>query len=292
VFQRVAVLGVGLIGGSFALALRRRGFNGEIVGWDRPEVLAQAEQRGAISRSTTALEEAVRGAELIYLATPVVLALELLPAVLRQAAPGTLVTDTGSTKAAICRLARESARPEVVFLGGHPLTGKETPGIEHADPDLFVGAPYVLTPEAPEALAAPAASALLEWIREIGAHIETLDPETHDWAVALVSHLPQLVSTALASTVWDETDEDGLPVRLAGPGFRAMTRLAASPYEIWRDICLTNRDNIARALERLEHKLDRLRTALAARELEEEFHRAQEVCQRLQSPESNLRRHS
>jgi prephenate dehydrogenase len=104
-----------------------------------------------------------------------------------------------------------------------------------------------------------------------------MDAETHDWAVALVSHLPQLVSTALASTTWDETDEDGLPLSLAGPGFRDLTRLAASPYDVWRDICLTNGDNIARALDRLEQRLSHIRTLLRFRDLAEEFEKAQQT---------------
>lgn len=289
-FRNVAVLGVGLIGGSFALALRQRGFAGEIVGLDRAEVLAQAEKRGAIQRGTSELAEAVRNADLIYLATPVVVTLELLPQVLRGVAPGTLVSDTGSSKAAICRVAREACPAGVEFLGGHAMAGKEASGIENADPDLFVEATYALTPAVPEAMSTASAQALVEWIRKLGAKLVTLDAETHDWAVALVSHLPQLLSTALASTIWDETDEDGLPLGLAGTGLHDMTRLAASPYEIWRDICLTNSDNIARALERLEHKLERLRTALRSRGLEEEFRKAQEIHERLAALRTEARR--
>ncbi|MBI4462480.1 MAG: prephenate dehydrogenase/arogenate dehydrogenase family protein [Acidobacteria bacterium] len=289
-FERIAILGVGLIGGSFALALRQRGSSAELVGWDRPEVLAQAEQGGAIQRGTTELDEAIRGAQLVYIATPVVLTLELLPQILRQVGPGTLVTDTGSTKAAICRIAREAGAPEVLFLGGHPMAGKEKQGIENADPDLFVGATYILTPDEPETMNAPTAQALLELLRSIGAQPEVLDAETHDWAVALVSHLPQLLSTALASVVWDETDEDGLPIRLAGPGFADMTRLAASPYELWRDIGLTNSENIVRTLERLEQRLERLRSRLQSRELEEEFRKAREIHQRLAALQAERRR--
>ena len=117
----------------------------------------------------------------------------------------------------------------------------------------------------------------LEWVTKLGAEPIFMDAETHDWAVALVSHLPQLVSTALASATWDETDEDGLPLSLAGAGFRDLTRLAASPYEIWRDICLTNGDNIARALERLEQRLERVRTLLRSKDLAEEFEKAQQT---------------
>ncbi|MBI2956820.1 MAG: prephenate dehydrogenase/arogenate dehydrogenase family protein [Acidobacteria bacterium] len=286
-FQRIAVLGCGLIGGSFALGLKQRGFAGQVIGWDREEVLARAKERGAIDAATTDIAEAVGEADLVYLATPVTLILELLPTVARAAKAGALVTDSGSTKVRICRLAREAMPEAVRFLGGHPMAGKEASGIENANGDLFVGTKYIVIREAQEAEEAEPFVALgatqgkeefLVWVRRLGAEPVELDAETHDWAVALVSHLPQLVSTALASAVWDETDEDGLPLQLAGSGLRDMMRLAGSPYELWRDICLTNADNLARALERLEQRLERLRTHLRSKELEEEFQKAQQTC--------------
>lgn len=288
-FERIAILGCGLIGGSFALGLKKNGYRGEILGWDREEVLRKAEQRGAIDRGTTVLGEAVAEADLVYLATPVVLILELLPQVGQHARAGALVTDTGSTKARICRLAGEALPETVSFLGGHPMAGKEVTGIENADPELFVGAKYVVIKEAGKAdpstsLGVTAAEEeFLDWVRRLGAEPVTMDAETHDWAAGLVSHLPQLLSTALASAVWDETDEDGLPISLAGSGFRDMTRLAASPYALWRDICLTNSDNLGRALERLEQKLERLRTLLRSKELAEEFEKAQQICAALRA---------
>ncbi len=269
-FQRIAVIGCGLIGGSFALGLQKRGFGGEIVGCDRAEGLEKARQRGAIDSGTTELSEAVANADLIYLATPVVTILDLLPQVAKSAKPGTLVTDAGSTKVRICRLAKEVLPESVSFLGGHPMAGREAGGIESADADLFVGAKYVLVGESIDEF--------VELVKMLGAEPVFMDAETHDWAVALVSHLPQLVSTALASTTWDETDEDGLPLSLAGPGFRDLTRLAASPYELWRDVCLTNGDNIARALDRLEQRLAHIRTLLRSRDLAEEFEKAQQTC--------------
>lgn len=293
-FTRIAILGCGLIGGSFALGLKKNGYRGEIVGWDREETLRKAKQRGAIDRGTTVLAEAVAEADLVYLATPVVLILELLPQVGQHARSGALVTDTGSTKARICRLAGETLPEGVFFLGGHPMGGKEVSGIENADADLFAGAKYVVIketqekagPSTPPPVASQRAGSLgvteaeeefLDWVRKLGAEPVTMDAETHDWAAGLVSHLPQLLSTALASAVWDETDEDGLPISLAGTGFQDMARLAASPYEIWRDIYLTNSDNLGRALERLEQKLERIRTNLRSKELAEEFEKAQQV---------------
>ncbi len=282
--QRVAMLGCGLIGGSFSLGLKARGFPGTIVGWDREEVLARAGERGAIDRSTANLEDAVADADLIYLATPVTLILELLPAVGRAAKSGALVTDAGSTKARIGRVAQEALPAGVLFLGGHPLAGREVAGIENADSELLVGAKYVVVRDTLNRRDTEGAEEeFLGWVRKLGAEPVEMDAETHDWAMALVSHLPQLASTALASAAWDETDEDGLPLRLAASGFQDMTRLAASPYELWRDICLTNAGNLGRALDRLIQTLERMRTHLRSKELVEEFEKARQTCAMLKA---------
>ena len=268
-FRRISIIGCGLIGGSFALGLKKKGFTGEIVGCDRADVLEKAKARAAIDRGETELARAVENTDLIYLAAPVVTILDLLPQVAKSAKPGALITDVGSTKVRICRLAKEVMPEGVTFLGGHPMGGREAGGIENAHADLFAGAKYILVGESN--------AEFVELVRSVGSDPVWMDAQTHDWAVALVSHLPQLVSTSLASAVWDETDEDGLPLSLAGPGFRDLTRLAASPYEIWRDICLTNGDNIARALERLEQRLERIRTLLRSKDLAEEFEKAQQT---------------
>ncbi len=280
-FQRIAIVGCGLIGGSFALALKKRGFSGEIIGCDRDEVLEKARARGAIDSGTAELSEAVAIADLVYLATPVVTILDLLPQVAKAAKAGAHVTDAGSTKVRVCRMAQEVLPENVTFLGGHPMAGREVSGIENADADLFVGAKYILIPPVTShesRVTSDQSQEFVDWTKKLGAEPVWIDAETHDWAVALVSHLPQLLSTALASAVWDETDEDGLPLSLAGPGFRDLTRLAASPYEIWRDIGLTNGDNIARALDRLEQRLAHIRTLLRSRDLAEEFEKAQQTC--------------
>lgn len=297
-FEKIAIVGCGLIGGSFGLGLKKHGFGGGITGWDKEEVLPKAHERGAIHRGTTHLAEAVAGADLIYLATPVVLAMNLLPQIGQHAKAGALVTDTGSTKVTVCRVARQALPESVGFLGGHPLTGRELSGIENAEADLFVGAKYVLVKEAQEAKQADearrkadsspgpgmtsAVEEFLGWVRKLGAEPVEMDADTHDWAVAFISQVPQLVSTALASAAWDETDDDGLPLTLAGPGFRDMTRLAASPYQVWRDICLTNSENLERGLERLESRLERLRTRLRSKELAEEFEKARQTYAVLQ----------
>jgi prephenate dehydrogenase len=274
-FRRIAVLGTGLIGGSFALAVRQSFPDVHIVGWDRSEVLHRAQERGAIQEGFTDLARALAGADLVYVALPVGHTLELLPEIARRAAANALVTDAASTKARVCRLAAESFRGSAGFLGGHPMAGKETSGIEAADADLFRGAKYVLIGEA--SAAAPRERQFAALVADLGAQPVWMDAETHDWAVAIVSHLPQMLAVALAGVVDEEMDETGMPAALAGRGLRDMLRLAGSPYSIWRDISLTNTTNIARALDRVSQAIEDLRTRLRSRELESEFTRANEV---------------
>ncbi len=279
-FRRVAVVGVGLIGGSFALALRKRFPDIRVVGYDRPDVAKRALALGAVGEIADDLAIAVRGADLVYIALPIGSTIEALPAIATGAELHALVTDAGSTKAAICRVAKEHFRGAAQFLGGHPMAGKEQSGIDHADAELFRGAPYVLIGTEENGGSTEKEFAAL--LREIGAQPLWTDAETHDWAVGIISHLPQLVSVALAGVVQDETDETGLPVSLAGPGLHDVLRLAGSPYGVWRDILITNTDNVSRALDRLAQALDHLRTRLASKELEREFQSANDLYQLLQ----------
>lgn len=278
-FERIAVLGTGLIGGSFALAVRRHFPGTQIVGWDREDVLEQAAGRGAIQDFSTELAVALRGADLVYLALPVSAAIDLIPAIAAHAEDRALVTDACSTKVTLCRVAKMHFRGTARFLGGHPIAGKELSGVEHADADLLRGARYALIAEENDAGAQVQNFAAL--VRAIGAEPVWCDAETHDWAVGIVSHMPQLVCVALARVVLDETDETGLPVSLAGRGLGDLLRLAGSPYGIWRDICLTNTDNIARALDRVVQAVDHLRARLTSRELESEFQAASELYKTL-----------
>lgn len=279
-FRRVAVIGTGLIGGSFALALQKHYPEVRVAGFGRTESVAQARARGAVHETAPDLASAVRGADLVYIALPIGATMEALPAIAESAAPQALITDAGSTKTAICRAAQIHFRGRAEFLGGHPMAGKEHSGIEHADADLFRGAPYILIGREEAADGLPKAFA--EMLVTIGAQPAWCDAETHDWAAGIVSHLPQLASIALARVVQDETDETGLPLSLAGPGLQQMLRLAGSPYSVWRDILLTNRDNVARALDRLAQAIDHLRTRLASKELDQEFQAANEIYSLLQ----------
>jgi prephenate dehydrogenase len=268
-FQRVAILGTGLIGGSFALALRQASPGAHVIGWDRPEVLERARARGAIEKAAGDIAKAVAGAELVYVALPVGVILEVLPAIARAAPTSALVTDAGSTKREICRTAGEHFRSGANFLGGHPLAGKETGGIEAADASLFRGSRYALMGE--PGGTDERALRFLELLRAIGAEPVWLDAAAHDRAVAVISGLPQLLAVALAGVVEKSRNDSGLLLALAGPGLRDALRLAGSPYDVWRDICLSNRENLSDALAALIQSLEQVRAELADPALGERF---------------------
>jgi prephenate dehydrogenase len=280
-FHHVTIVGLGLIGGSWGLALKKHGFSGRRVGCDRPEMLRRAMALGAVDETATDVAAAVRDADLIILATPVGLILELLPQVKDSASPHALVTDVGSTKRLICQRAREVFGEEPLFLGGHPLAGKERSGLQHAEASLFENVRYVLTPLEPGHRSEARVEAFASLLETLGARPYWSDASSHDHAVAFLSHLPQLVSSGLASLVADESSEERLPLELAAAGFRDVTRLAESPYPVWRDICLTNIENIQRALEALIEKLKSMKMHLSDRELEREFKQALKLREKL-----------
>src|SRR6202050_4524022 len=271
-FPRVAIIGTGLIGGSFALALRQLFPSVSFVGYSRGGSSERARAAGVVDEATADLAQAVRGADLVYIALPIGPSIESLGAIAKSAEPHALVTDACSAKTVICRAAKDHFRGGARFLGAHPMAGKEQFGVEHADAKLFRRAPYALMGTETESDTDARVQAFVEIVRSIGARPIWSDPDTHDWAVGIVSHLPQLVSVALASVVQDETDETGMPLALAGPGLQDMLRIAGSPYEVWRDIFLTNTENASRALDRLAQAVDHLRTSLASKDLEQEFH--------------------
>ncbi len=249
--RTVAIVGTGLIGGSFGLALRKAGFPGDIVGVSSPRSLDQAIARGAIDKGVS-LEEGAGTADLIFLSQPISGILETLPKLDPLVRTGALVTDAGSTKQEIVAEAKRSlVRCE--FLGGHPMAGKELRGAAAADPDLFKDRPWILT-AAPDH---PVARVFRQWLRLFGAREIILDAQTHDRVVAWGSHLPQLASTALASVLYDKSPD---AASVAGPGLLDMTRLAMSSYDLWQDILETNSIEIGRALDGYIEKLQALRT--------------------------------
>jgi prephenate dehydrogenase len=282
IFQRISIVGLGLLGGSWGMALKQRGFAGRRVGCDRPEVLDRALAAGAVDEANPDLAAAVRGADLIILATPVGVILDLLPQLKEAVQRGALVTDVGSTKRLICQRASEVLGEEPLFLGGHPLAGKERSGFENAEATLLVDARYVLTPLSPDHLADQRVKAFSALLEMLGARPFVMEASSHDRAVAFLSHLPQLVSCGVASMIAEQAAEDFLPLEVAASGFRDVTRLAESPYKLWRDICLTNIDNIQAALQALIDKLETMKLHLSDRELERDFEQAARLRERLQ----------
>ena len=283
--NRVTILGTGLMGGSFALALRKYTTDMRIFGWDRPEVLKQAQSRAAIDDAfSDDFAPALADADLIFIALPIAATLDLLPEIARLAPPDALVTDACSTKARIMEAAgdlfpEESSR---LFLGGHPMAGRELAGMAHADADLFRNSTYALI-GASSTQSDPRVSAFLKILEKIGARPLWIGAPQHDYAVGLASHLPQLAAVALASFLYDRLDENGLPIILAGPGLRDTLRLAGSPYSTWRDIVLTNKDFLAAALDLFARRIEDLRERLASRDLEADFDAANELYKLLRS---------
>lgn len=279
-FRRVAIIGTGLIGGSFGLALQRYFPDIAVVGFDRPDVVQRAVARGAVQRSASTLENAVRGADLVYIGFPIGATIAALPTIAAAAEPDALVTDACGAKTVVCKEFRARFESPARFLGGHPMAGKEVSGIENADAELFADAPYALI--GTEHDLDPRVQAFANLVHAIGAKPVWCDAETHDWAVGVASHLPQLLAVALAQVVSGEQDETGLPLTLAGKGLQDTLRLAGSPYGVWRDVFIANRENVSRALERLSQEIDHLRRNLSGRELEEEFRAANELFALLQ----------
>ncbi len=267
----VSIVGVGLIGGSFALALRKAGFSGKILGVSSDEAIRVALDRDAIDEGLP-LDEAASQSDLIYLAQPIERILERIDVVDEYVRPGTLITDAGSTKVAIMARAAERIR-DGRFIGGHPMAGKESRGVEEADADLFQDRPYVLTSRDSE---------LEHWIGRMGARVVISGAEEHDRLVALTSHLPQLISTALAVLIGAEPGA----ARLAGPAALDLTRLALSPYEIWRDIFVTNSGPIDAALVAFINKLGELRSMLRDPSIEREFERGAAAARDLRQREA------
>ena len=281
-FRRVAIVGLGLLGGSLGLALKKAGFTGRIVGYARrDETRQQALRAGAVDEGFANVNEAVHGADLVILATPVAVILDHLPRLQPHLSPQALITDVGSTKRRICALAAEFYTQRPLFLGGHPMAGKERSGLENADAQLFENARYVLTPIKPEDLNDARVQAFRALVTTIGARPLTTDPASHDLAVAYLSHLPQLLSSGLASLIDEKHAADELILEVAASGFRDVTRLADSPYSVWRDICLTNTENIQMALDALIQKLESIKVHLGDRELEREFLAAHQLRDKL-----------
>ena len=276
IFPKIGIVGLGLIGGSLALAARERWPSGMVIAVDDKAVLEKAMVRHAVD---VAADDPVvlAEADLVVLAAPVRQNMALLGELSDHLPGSAVITDVGSTKRAMVEAAKELP-PRLTFVGGHPLGGGARAGIEHARPDLFVGRPWIFTPAGERASAA--LENLYGLVSALGAKPLAMDPEAHDRLMAYLSHLPQLTASALMHIIGEHTGDEGLA--LAGRGLADTTRLASSPGRIWRDICDTNVEEISSALDELIKVLDALRRDLrSGAVLEELFASANEWRTRL-----------
>ena len=278
--DRIAILGTGLLGASAGLALRAAGFKGSIAGWNRSVEGAQTALRmGALDSVATDPIAMARECQVILLCTPVHAILDWMEQLVGVLGPEQLITDVGSTKVQITAAAdRMFNRPgRAAFLPGHPMAGKERGGAALGDADLYRGAVWLFTDD-PAWKRSPQSAALVEewrsWVVRMGSRVIDLNAERHDELVAWVSHLPQLVATALSSLLEDEVGDAPELKDVGGRGLREMTRLGASPFSMWRDIAHTNADAIQKTLLALEQRLTHIRENLRTPELREEFEKA------------------
>src|SRR5580704_2433129 len=278
-FKQVTIIGTGLVGGSLGLALKKRRLAGRIIGCDRAPVLERAQDCGAIDAGSSNPADAVRGSDLVVLATPVIPILDLIGRLGPSLPPKILVTDVGSTKAEIVQRATKSFGRNAgqKFLAGHPMAGKEHAGVEFADANLFEGAAWLFTPLPGQNVHAGLCGEFIQCAEKMGAKIAVIDPADHDRFCAWISHLPQMVSTALAAALVDEFGPDAPVLDIGGRALREMTRISGSPYSMWRDVAITNRKNISDALQKLEQRLAHIRENLDSRELTAEFERAHQL---------------
>jgi len=247
--MKIAVLGVGLIGGSIGLAARRR-LDAEVVGSGRsPERLAQAVELGAIDRGASSVAEACEGADLVFCAGPVAVLPEQARQALAAAGPDAVVTDVGSTKGELVAAVGGDER----FIGGHPLAGAETAGVENAREDLFEGARWYLTPT--ERSSGLLYDRLQRALAALGARPQAIDPQGHDRLMATVSHLPHVLANVLASEAADSLTQETERLPDVGPSFRDATRVAGSNPAIWADIFASNREAVADSVDSVGERL-------------------------------------
>jgi prephenate dehydrogenase len=271
--RQITIVGTGLIGGSLGLVLKKGGFRGKIVGCDSASVLKRAKRARAIDVGLADPIEACLGSDVVVLATPVGSIIELIERLAQRISSSTLLTDVGSTKGEIVSRATKAFGKDAArrFLAGHPMAGKENSGVAFADADLFRGAVWFVTPLLGQKLKSGIIGEYLKLVKKTGARIAELDAAEHDELCAWISHVPQMISTALAATLVEEYGEKAPLLESGGRALREMTRIAASPYSMWRDIAITNKKQIADALLKLEQRLAHIRENLDTRGLEREF---------------------
>jgi prephenate dehydrogenase len=258
-FTNVTIIGVGLIGGSLAKVLKTTGLAGTITGAGRSrETLELAQRIGVIDRMGRSSASAVEGADLVILASPV----GTFEAAVREVGPhlkeGTILTDVGSVKGELVRKIESILPARVLYVPGHPIAGKEKFGVTESTETLFRGAKCILTPT--QKTDRQALDTVKEMWKTAGAKVIVMDPDVHDKVFAAVSHMPHIAAFAMMSAVAELNTGTEDYISFSGAGFRDFTRIAASSPEIWRDICLMNRENIVQMIERYQFSLNRLKT--------------------------------
>jgi prephenate dehydrogenase len=262
-FEQLGLIGCGLMGGSFALALKRAGLVKRVVGYSKsPSTTERARQLGVIDVEAPSALLAVSGADLVLLAVPVSATEATFKAIRHLVRGDVLIMDVGSTKREVIDAARRVLKDQVgVFVPTHPIAGKELAGVEHADPDLYNGRQVILTP-IERTLTAQLDKAHKVWTA-LGCHVKQMSPEAHDAAYAAVSHLPHLVAFALMNGISSQQQAEDF-LSLAGPGFRDFTRIAASDPVVWRDILMSNREELLAQSRMFQRALHALETAINA----------------------------
>ncbi|MBF0331961.1 MAG: prephenate dehydrogenase/arogenate dehydrogenase family protein [Candidatus Omnitrophica bacterium] len=261
-FRRAAIIGTGMIGGSLALALKKHGLVGSIIGVSRQEAsLKTAVEMKAIDESTMDIHKAIQGADLVILAAPVKVILDNIEDISKHLRRGCIVTDVGSTKLSIVDLAEKHFPPHVMFVGSHPMAGSEKSGISHANADLFKGAACIMTPTAKTNRMARDKVKQLWTI--VGAQVKLMEPAAHDEALAYVSHLPHMLAFSLARAIPEAFLEHG------AIGLKDTTRLAGSSSKMWSDICISNYRQVIKAIDESVKSLADIRKAVVAKDEQE-----------------------
>lgn len=262
-FEQLGLIGCGLMGGSFALALKKAGLVKRVVGYSKsPSTTERARQMGVIDVEAPSALLAVSGADLVLLAVPVSATEATFKAIRHLITRETLVMDVGSTKREVIDAARRVLKDQVgVFVPAHPIAGKELAGVEHADADLYAGRQVILTP-IERTLTAQLERAQQVW-QALGCHVKLMSPEAHDAAYAAVSHLPHLIAFALMNAIQDQKQGAEF-LSLAGPGFRDFTRIAASDPSVWRDILMSNKEELLAQSKHFQRALHALELAINA----------------------------
>lgn len=252
--MNITIIGLGVIGGSLGLAIKQNHPRISVTGYDRRESVIKALRKGAIDLGASSISSAVHDAEIVFLCTPVSAIIELLPTISANVKKSAIITDVGSTKMKVVTAARRHFKKNGIFIGGHPMAGSEGKGIDHADALLFQNATYVLCADSKLRKKITALTSLLH---SVGARVLFLSAREHDEVAAAISHLPQLIAVAMMNMIGGKNRKNPAYLQLAAGGFRDITRIASSPYGMWKDILTGNAPHIQRILREMARTLDR-----------------------------------